>query len=435
MTKRWLVLIILVLIAILVISSLAVLSGNFSQTTNSPSSSTHSILWQEELSYFGTDFVVEEGKVFVRRWSAIWCFDAESGEFLWTNSATGQLEVIEEKVYLGTGYSRVMCLDANTGAVEYQFQAPEPDGDNEYRKKAVAEFVVADGVIVLKSHGTAAYNTSTGELFWRLPYNGDFERGNSTTLPDSDIICMFGTSRINPKNGSTLWKIGGQASDYLLFPEEEKVIFWNYRNNSATQEGPMILCVNTSSGEELWRFDIGEEVFEPIVSNDLLLFCAKDGYFYAFNLTDTTLKWKKYVDFLAFINYNNEFSSNQGRTYLSVALPIVDTQKQRIFWKMVGKNDLQYRCMGTIYSLDLLNGNITWNTPITNIPYPENTLDYNIALLDNALYVSVQNELRCYDASTGNLLWVQNLIANLLSPISTYDKLYIVAGDQLIAYG
>jgi outer membrane protein assembly factor BamB len=280
---------------------------------------------------------------------------------------------------------------------------------------------------------------------------------------------MSGMSRIDPNNGSRLWKVPGDAGDYPIVAGE-RVIFWNYKpTDTDWRIGPVVLCVDVSSGEELWSFDVGGPIFHPTVSNGLVLFGAEDGFFYALNLTDSTLEWKTYVDLLALMVSHNRHLPKLAGYGPTVSLPMVDSKNQIIYWNMMGTSRRQDKYSGAIYSLNLTNGDLIWITPFWNTidPYnyqetsnailspdlssdskietiPITTIaksntygEFNMALLNNKLYLSAHQELRCFDASTGSFQWNEsyNERANVLWPIEAYNKVYMIADGYLRAYG
>ena len=90
------------------------------------------------------------------------------------------------------------------------------------------------------------YNASNGELFWEhSSYLGTITLGNASILaPEIDFVFIRGTSRINPNNGSELWRVGGwQTAPPVI--SHGQVILWNYA--SAARFGGYEFCISNNS--------------------------------------------------------------------------------------------------------------------------------------------------------------------------------------------
>jgi outer membrane protein assembly factor BamB len=438
LTRRLSLFIVLGLIAVVAGASLAVL---YQEGFLTPPAQR--ILWQSGLAHLATDFTVADGKVFVTNdGGGVSTYDAQSGESLWNASVGGYgphtIKAYEGKVYVSGGESLVYKLDENTGTIELTFEAP---AYSDLKAKAIPWFVVADVRVFASHNGMAEYNATTGELFWWHPAEGSSRVGNAAaSAPESNFVFVLYNSRIDVNNGTRLWYVPAAYSSEPSLVSQKQVIFWNYALNRNYDYfnrdfGQIVLCVDVSSGESLWSFDVGAPIFQPTASNGLVLFGAENGYFYALNQTDGTLKWKTYIDLLTLILRYNQLSLLQkSGPYLSASPPLVDSQNQRIFWNVFIPNNEQNKYSATIWSLDLSNGSRVWTTPVTSNPIYSTYEAVNMALLNNALYVSGQNNLFCLDASTGSIQWRRNFDHNLLSPIAADNKVFVVGDGYVIAY-
>jgi len=404
-------------------ASLAILYEKESQTdSNEP---TPKILWQIDIERFATDFTVAEGKVFTSDHDGtVYCFDAQSGEPLWNTDVGGYvvgvspIAVYEDKVYVGCKDSVVKRLDINNGEIELSYQAPVWTS---YATKTAPKFFVADGKVFASQNGIAVYNESTGELFWKTNMMGVVERGN-ISAPESDYIFIYAHSRVNPNNASIIWSIPGGSSGATSVTQG-RVLFWNYNPAGSPDEGKNLLCVNASSGEEEWRFDVGSRMFQPIVSNGMVLFGAEDGYLYAVDLADGTLNWRTFAD-----DQNLPETSVLDVKAFSVQ---ADPKHERVFWSVTVSYNEAKADNGTILSLDLSDGDRLWACPITN----ETSWNFvGATLLNNILYVTANYNIYCLGANTGTIKLQQKFEHYILPPVAADNKVFVAADLWLIAY-
>jgi outer membrane protein assembly factor BamB len=282
------------------------------------------------------------------------------------------------------------------------------------------------------------YNANTGELFWESSSSG-FKFGNAgATAPQSSFIYIDGTTRINFNNGDRMWNYPGFSETPLV--SKDKVVFWDYALNPTYYEpGHEVICVNANSGKKLWSYDAKVPIYPPAISNDLLLFGAQDGYFYALNMADGTLKWRTFVDRLTLIlSYYHPTRGQSGDGYasgksLSASLPQINNQDQ-IIWSVFINEDEQNRYSGTFMVLDLSNGDTMWVTPIASNPTSDAYTKSSTSLSSNTLYVTRRRTLFCLDATTGNIQWTRTYDHNLLSPIAADNKVFVVGDGYVTAY-
>jgi outer membrane protein assembly factor BamB len=423
-------LLIIVLVIVIVAVSLVILFEN-----------TPSIVWQSNLEYFATNFTVDNGKIFVcDSWGNVYCFDSQSGASLWNTTvgsyvATGPtITVYEDKVYVGSRGSVVNKLDENTGKIELTFQAP---ASTSYAQKSPPQFFVADGKVFTSEIGLAVYYANTGDLLWESAFNG-ITLGDATDFSsESSYVFVLGTARINPNNGTILWRVAGAAGDPAVVAQG-RVILWNYSPEGSSDEGHTLLCLNASSGDELWHFNVGARMFQPTVSNDMILFGAENGLVYVVNLSDGTLKWKTLVDNQLIIEtYNGYTEEQKSLIYLADSLVYVDLQHQRVFWSVIVSDNGQGVYNGTVWALDLSTGDSVWVLPVSNnaLIYTEYRNFVGMTLSKYTLYVTEHSDIYFIDENTGDVKLRQNFEHYVLPAIVSNDKVFVAADLYLRAYG
>ena len=390
-------------------------------TLNEP---TPNLLWQSDLTTFAYDFVVADGKVFTSDAQGdLHCFDAQSGESLWSKDVSdyshgSRMLVYGDKLYFGSKHSVVKRLDLNTGAEEMSYQAPV--WTSYASKGGPADFFVADGKVFAIQNGIAVYDESTGELFWKSNMMGVVELGNASA-PESNYVFTRSHFRINPNNGSIIWSIPGRSSGTTEV-NQGKVLLWNYNPAGSSDEAKDLLCVNASSGEELWRFYVGTRMFQPIVSNGMVLFGAEDGCLYSVDFEDGSLKWKTPAD-----------DQNTPVDVLDVTAFYVqvNAQNQRVFWSITARYSETGPENGTMLSLDLSDGDRIW---IYNVANETSWNFVGATFSNNILYVAAGNNLYCLGANTGTIKLTENFEHYIHIPIVVDDKVFVVADLWLFAY-
>ena len=437
MSRRLSLFIAACLILVVVAALLAVLyEEGFLTDSNEPEPR---ILWQNDLERFASDFAVADGKVFSSdAWANVYCFDAQSGKSLWNASIGGYannglpLEVYDGKLYVGCRGSVVNRLDMDTGEVELSYHAPV---STSYGYKWAPDFFVADWKVFTSQNGIAVYDAYTGDLLWNYSSYLGVTLGNaSTSATESDYVFMMDGSRVSLNNGSTLWTVSGSYSDPAVVAQD-KVLFWNYSPVEDQDDGQTLLCVDASSGEEAWRFDVGARMFQPTVSNGMALFGAEDGYLYAVHCANGTLNWRTFAGQNLTETLNNPTKEQQYTVSGDTSSVQVDPQNQRVFWSVIVSRYGTNLYNATILSLNLSNGDIIWTLPVKQIsPNDAHSASSSITLSTNLLYVREQSDLYCLDANNGSIRLSQGFEHYLFPPIAADNKVFVVADLWIIAY-
>ena len=429
LNTRILLFVILSMVTIVVVAGLVVLYENAQSPT-----------WSSSLEHFATDFTVDGNKVFVADgWGNVYCFDTESGRSLWNatvgayTAAGSVITTYEGKVYVGSRGSVVNKLDEDTGKVELSFQATVYTS---YGQKSPPEFFVADGKVFVSELFMTVYDAHSGELFWNSTYSG-ITLGNARySASESSYIFVRRTSRINANNGQALWSVIGDASDPAVV-SEGKVILWNYNPTGRSEDGQSILCVDAFSGAKLWEYDVGVRIFQPTVSNSLVLFGAEDGCLYAVNFADGSLEWKTFVDDQRLIEtFNGSTEEQKSLATMRGSLVQVDSQSQRVFWSVVVSNNGQDIYVGAIWSLDLSNGDRIWTSSVSNNnpTYTEYGVFTSISLSNGILYATEHSDLYFIDAYAGNVRLRRNFDHYVLPPVVADDKVFVAEDLRFTAY-
>jgi outer membrane protein assembly factor BamB len=468
-----------------------------------PDSSPYSgALWQRPIEHFAIDVAVDDGKVFMTDNSGnVNCFDSQNGESIWNGSLGREggyhsIVISESRVYVSFKRGRVGCFDEDNGTLLWSFQNPQaPNSISE----GSPEIIVNDGRVFVRSDTTTAHNATTGELLWQSisktitapnniwsgrevygfllggdPFDGKYVYGIEGKYESMRFF------KLNTDNGYFIWRsnvtwngtpfVWGNIKSYLprlLTISQGKVIINGIFQGTSSEN--LLFCLDSHSGKELWRIDVGATVYNPTVYNNLLVFSAENDYFYALNLANGTIAWKTKGDPQIYnpTVYNNLllFSAADGYFYalnladgtiawktkvdtqnlfslgIQASSIQIDSKNQRLFWNyFVEQTEGSNNYTGTLCSLDLANGNVKWMTPI-NSSRP-GWWSYGLggrsglAINNNTdrIFLCENWGLWIFNTSTGDLVKSQQFDHRVLAPIVLGNKTFVIGDLWLFAY-
>jgi len=429
--------VVLVLILIVVTSLFVFYGKNFFEQKPEPQPS---VSWQIDLEHFISDIVYDDARVFVIDVTNIICLNKTNGEEIWrkvgNSGGASKLLLYENKLYAGTHGGAVTSFNKYTGEELLQFQAPVSTTWG--GKSPPQEFFIEDGRLFVYQNGYAVFNATSGELFY--DFGGYLiDLGNaSAAASESSFIFMSGATRINPNNGEILWGLQGSASDPAVITQE-KIILWNYNPAGGQELGTSILCIDTS-GAILWSYDVSSPMYQPKVFNELVLFGAYDGNFYALQTSNGDLAWKILVTNQA---NQTKIVGNEGRDLTPVVSPIqIETKKNTAVWSFAFIQNywggvVEY--VGTVCGIDAVNGNLLWKIPIennasisaSNLLYP---ISQGLALLNDYAFLTVGSDFYIINTQTGNIFEEKNFEHFLLQPTASKDMVFLAEELAFTAY-
>ena len=453
--KRKAIIIAIVLISITITFSFIIYELGF-KSQSIPSSPFSGALWQRPIEHFANGLAVSSEKVITTDNSGnVNCFDNKNGESFWNSSLIGgshDITFLGNRVYVGFINSQVGCFDLDTGALLWSFnnaQAPNSWYEGSPR------IIVNDGRVFAITNTISAHNATTGEFLWQaIPNTTNFnvsfsQEGQMNVFPlsgdpfDGKYVYAIGGDfsemyyfKINTENGSVIWRssvtwdgtfLTFGADIQALLPRvlaisQEKVII-----NIIVQEDygvNLLLCLDSTTGKELWRIDVGAKVYNPAVYNDLLLFGAADDYFYALDLADGTVAWKTKVD-----------AHNLSSSGVHSSSPIqIDSDNQWIFWSYAVEEKETSNYTGAIISLNLADGNVMWTTQTNSScgGLAFNNLTDMLFLTTDRFAADI--DFWIFNASTGDLIHYQQFDHYILPPIVLENETFVAADLWLSSY-
>jgi outer membrane protein assembly factor BamB len=190
----------------------------------------------------------------------LYCLRADTGTKVWefpTGSHTESSPCVwEGKVYCGAGDDGLYCLDAATGKEVWHFRGfhidagPTPAGGRVYFGSGIGD--------IYKETFLFCLDAATGNPVWRLP----------TSLPSWPTPVV--------KGPHAYFGIGNGRM-----------------NESDDYPAGALLCVDATTGTELWRYPVGDGVLaKPTAEGNFVYFGSRDGHLYCLHRDKGLLAWK-----------------------------------------------------------------------------------------------------------------------------------------------
>ena len=374
------------------------------------------VVWEHGFGVNIADFTVADSKVFTMTFDGdLYCFDQKTGQNLWSKSLGGYvmwnhlISVVDGKVFAGSRGSILTCLREDTGEELWRFVA---NVSSSIASKSPPSFSVAVGKVFMTADGFYVLNAADGKLLWQylLYVSAPNFVGNWAVADDRVFAGGFDPQSgdnlycFNLNDGKILWQSNntvnggpwttGISVNSPPIVDGGRVFLWNYNNGSS------MLCLDEFSGQPVWSFEADGTVFQPVISDGLLLFGVGNGNFYAFT-EDGALRW--------YFESKHEISNS--------AAPKVINNKVLVGYEA-----------GYVSALNLSDGKLVWRAPVSG----------NVASLETgngALYVTSGNDLYSINIDNGNVQWKQAFNFWVLSPAYVDNKLYVAADAKVIAYG
>lgn len=421
-------------------------------------------LLQRPLEYPAKALAVDDGKVFVAVSdfrvdggypSIINCFDGQNGRSLWNNSDYGDSLVVSEgRVYFGVTVREIRCINATSGDLLWKVENKQGTAESASRPNVV----VKDGRLYTYTDHRIVLNATTGDLLWQAEYrdmtdfktfivdgftlrgewyDGKYVYGTSGLIPN---LHYFNWSnmyyfKLDTSNGDILWRsnVTWESSPFfwpitpqvLAIAPTQVIIYSSGFSSPGYSTSTEFFSLDSSTGEKLWSSSLVTDFYSSTVWNDRLLFSASDGYFYTLRLADGTVAWKTRVD-------TQNLLSLESTPWGVSPIVEMDYGNQRLFWSFGTKTDASpANYTSEIVCLDLSNGNIIWNKQTIGPWFEPNA---GMVVNNGRIFLTGNNALWVYNASTGDLIDSQQFDGSVLAPVVSGNTTFVAAGRKLFAY-
>jgi outer membrane protein assembly factor BamB len=285
-------------------------------------------------------------------------------------------------VYVGSSDYNVYALNANTGALLWKYAT---------NGRVYSVPTVANGRVYFGSsnndHNVYALNATTGALLWTYTTTS-YGVGSPTVAGGAVYVGSFDSDSIlyalNADTGTLLWQFQGPFK--MASPAVVNGVVY-------TASGYDALALKASTGELLWTYDTGLEVFNsPAVSNGIVYITGSDGNAYALDAVTGALLWK-YM--------SGGYTSSPP---------------------VVANGVMYFGRDGNVYALNASTGVPLWTLSAGGAP---------AAVANGVLYLVSRNDgnLWALNASTGVLLWKSTIEPYVDSgPAVVNGRVYIGSG-------
>jgi len=303
---------------------------------------------------------------------------------LWKFSSGGVASapaVVSGKAFFGSWNSKFFALDAENGKVIWEIETN--------KLIHTSSPTVVDGIVYF---GTGGYDPILGELY-----------------------------AVNADNGEIIWVENFSYSiDSSVFVDEKMVYF-------ATDEDNTVRAVYRENGTQAWSFKTGNWIYtsSPLVIENTLYIGSMDGYIYALDAKDGTLKWKYYAGgridstptAVGKIIYFGSGIVN-GETW---AVHALDTSTGSPIWIQqldypvrsspaisgeklfvgAGSEAVEKGENGIFYCMSLHDNLVFWSVP----SYGDYVGHLSAAVTDNAVIITLSKKLLALDPDNGEEIW------------------------------
>ena len=381
--------------------------------------------WERDIGTNIGDFAVDNGKVFAITFGGdLYSLNQQDGRIIWSYSLGGYatwghlLAVADGRLYAGSQGSVLSCFKEDTGTLLWQFK---PNVSSSAALRSAPAFELSNGKVLVNADGFYVLDAVNGTQLWdSSSHTGVYQ---ALAFADNRVLAAsiagapdYAKSLVSldADTGQQQWstQIGKDIGSLVV--ADGQIVLYGIPDNQT------LFGFDDTSGTLLWRFDVNGTAFQPTIYNGLVLFGASNGNFYALNQNDGSLKWlypaQNKLDNVAFSVVPDFDQILLG--YITFSQP---------------QHAVNYQ--GSILSLSLADGEVNWETPISNTAASPSVFAINLTLTTNrALYVTSFSDLYSINADSGSLQSENNFSYWVLPPAYASGKLYVAADLKIIAY-
>jgi len=339
----------------------------------------------------------------------VYCFDADTGESLWTHDAdsvytrfpqSGSPCAAGDRVYLLGAGRYVRSFDVRTGEEAWSTFLP-----GEFRDEFMqSSLVVVDGIVVVMADHLFGLDGGNGSIVWE----GDPEQSRGSH--SSPVVWKSGdrslvivnvaggkTGCFAQTNGHELWSVESEAAQATPVVIGDRLI--TYGNSRA--KGLRCFALSESGAEELWRYrGLQDKGSSPVVV-DGHVYVQGESRIACINLETGEAEWSDYLD-LRNPQYSSPIAADGKVFYAYEALVCFRAEPDgfnTLFDAHFDNNGLMASERTFRRLLDLDQGAREENERVLlrhlgpNAPLP----CASPAFANGRIYIRLKNALACYD--------------------------------------
>ena len=318
--------------------------------------------------------------------------------------------VVDGKIYVGSANRHLYCLDERSGEILWTTEL----SDWVRAKPAMT----SEGLLAATVDGKLACVSLAGELKWSKQvsthqiYADLVVAGDSVLVNDSDLWLR----RISAK-GDLLWKrsllnaFENEAGERIFTDVLSGGTYYQSKPTAADGKvyfgnaGGFLFCVNSETGEEIWKFEMGGAISVGPAIGQGKVFAGQQGgerFFYAVDAKTGKLEWKQ-------------------------------TLPGGWVWGSAAYDDgLVYvpTVNGHCVCLDAKTGYIVWDYPTAKSVPAEPAIDGDLVY-----FGSWSGSLYAFDKKSGEIVWKENGIGlDSGTLIATEGKIYLPHHSNVFMY-
>ncbi len=345
---------------------------------------------RDDQMYTQSSFAIAQGRALVGSDDgSLYCLDAETGETLWTfptqNVVQSSPLVHDGRVYIGALDGRMLCLGLDDGSEIWGFDCGQ----------VISSPALWNGTVYFgdQSGRLWALDAITAEERWSDDFSGDVWA--SPTVVDGRLYVgdIWGLFRCyDASDGTVEWEVLLEDSDIYSSATValDRVLVGTGLNET-------LACLDAETGEEVWHFEAGYEVYASAAVHEGVVYCHAWQYLFALPFNDP--------DGSGTITTEEALWSFETQDFEGGSSPVVDGDRV-----VVGS---QY---GFLYCLRASDGSLLWELDF------EGSVIGSPALAYNRVYVG---------STSGMLVCVGAPAAPTVYTTLTPSKLVVTSGQAI----
>jgi len=233
--------------------------------------------------------------------------------------------------------------------------------------------------------------------------------------------CVGSGDNLYFTSGNSIYCINvSERIEKWFYPDEEKISFYPLIKGDwlfFAHKSGKLTCYSSPEGRKLWDYTFpGGGLKSPLcLDGDLIFFLSKDLNIYALDIKERNIKWSLPAE-----HENTSPLNGKGGKLFSgspAGIKCINALNGEVFWKKNIDNhvtkftpcitdSLLFTIKKTagllsesLVALDIFSGEIVWEKRL------EKSIAYHIVSSGSLLFTVIDEEIICYEVSTGNLRW------------------------------
>lgn len=248
-------------------------------------------IWNRTLDSFpGNNAYYYEGRAYIMTFLGhLYCCNATDGRLLWKSSFSEEFNAftptggfVNGTTAIFVGSVAMYAVDASTGTVLWQFNAPAKVMANSYYDATSGNLYFGDGVGRFYS-----LDANSGTQNWEVMISGGTYAGPPTVYKG---VALFGSTynnaqALNASDGTILYTLPFLVQQRPVVNEDLDIVYWAVANGS-------IASTSFADGRTLWTYNLGSYILvSGLELRDGILFAGGVDALHAFDANSGRWMW------------------------------------------------------------------------------------------------------------------------------------------------